>query len=149
MDFQIQVMHLGTERERAQITFRDDDGQMVHQPISIVEWSQSGDHGVRTVQGRLLGIGSIVLHDDVFGDEMPTAEEMAAAVQAGLTPGELLLTPKAAHYCGRPGCGHGDNIHGPFCFASECACGDWIWDSSLNGSAGPNIVAPDRWEDQR
>lgn len=147
MDFQIQVENLGSSRERAQITFRTDEGVMVHQPISIVEWSTT-EGKIRTVQGRLLGIGSIVLHDDVFGDAMPTAEEMAAAVQAGMTPGELLKTEKARHYCGRPGCGHGDNIHGPFCFASGCACGDWVWPSYPH-TFGPNIAAPDRWEDQR
>lgn len=64
MDFQIQFEHAGTSRERAQITFRDSDGQMLHQPIEITEWSQSGDSGVRTVQGRLVGIAGIHLIED-------------------------------------------------------------------------------------
>lgn len=64
MDFQIQFVHAGTSRERAQITFRDDDGTMIHQPIEITEWSQSGDSGVRTVQGRLVGIAGIHLVEE-------------------------------------------------------------------------------------
>lgn len=52
MDFQIQVMYLGTDRERAQITFRGEDG-MVHLPLEITEWSTRGFDGVRTVQGRI------------------------------------------------------------------------------------------------
>ena len=58
---------------------------------------------------------------------VPTQEDMERAGAAGLTPGELLRAPKALHYCARPGCGHGDNVHGPFCFAAGCVCADWVW----------------------
>lgn len=61
------------------------------------------------------------------------ADVMDRAVTAGLTAGELLRLPKAAYYCGRPGCGHGDSVHGPFCFAAGCACGDWMWAARTGG----------------
>jgi hypothetical protein len=61
------------------------------------------------------------------------ADRLAPYVQpvgpgdGGLTAAELLRTPKGTAYCARPGCGHGDNVHGPFCFASGCGCADWSW----------------------
>jgi hypothetical protein len=59
--------------------------------------------------------------------ESEIPEPHLAVDDPGMTPGELLRTPKSTAYCATPGCGHGDNIHGPFCFAAGCDCTDWRW----------------------
>lgn len=58
-------------------------------------------------------------------DAEPTTEPTLAVDDPGMTAGELLRTPKSTTYCATPGCGHGDNVHGPFCFAAECDCADF------------------------
>lgn len=55
----------------------------------------------------------------------PPAEPILAVDDPGMTTGELLRTPKSTAYCATPGCGHGDNVHGPFCFAAGCDCADF------------------------
>lgn len=62
MDFQIQVEFLGTARQRAQITFRGKEG-MVHLPLEITEWSSSGSHGIRTVEGQVPSLLDIVVEE--------------------------------------------------------------------------------------
>ena len=65
---------------------------------------------------------------------------------AGLTAGELLRTPKSLHYCARPGCGHGDRIHGPFCFAAGCMCLNWVWEIRECQFCDHPYHGPDTWE---
>ncbi|MFF5285232.1 hypothetical protein [Streptomyces sp. NPDC013171] len=38
----------------------------------------------------------------------------------GLTADELATIPPGTYGCT---CGHGDNVHGPFCFVEDCTCG--------------------------
>lgn len=62
--------------------------------------------------------------DALLGGASP-AEPTLAADDPGMTTGELLRTPKSSTYCATPGCGHGGNVHGPFCFAAGCDCADF------------------------
>lgn len=40
-------------------------------------------------------------------------------VDSGMTPAELEAAGPGTYRCT---CGHGDNVHGPFCFAAGCTC---------------------------
>lgn len=50
MDFQLQIEYLGTDRERAQITFSDPTG-LTSISLAITEWSTT-DGEIRTVMGH-------------------------------------------------------------------------------------------------
>lgn len=53
------------------------------------------------------------------------------AVDGGLTAQELAGIDQGKYRCARSGCGHGDAVHGPFCFVSGCACADWLSERKL------------------
>ncbi len=141
MDFQIQVQHMGLVGERAQLTLRDSDSSF-SVTVEITEWSSSQGE-ISTIEGRLPTIRRMTLVDDnlilqaeteVTPDEVLIQGGKARIIGdkwGGLTLGELLTLPKSLYYCARPGCGHGDRIHGEFCFAAGCECTDWIWDAQM------------------
>jgi hypothetical protein len=62
MEFQIQVKHLGTAQQKAQVSLRM-PGIMKHFEAEIAEWSTSGPIGsneVRSVQGRISELGEFI-----------------------------------------------------------------------------------------
>lgn len=61
------------------------------------------------------------------------------AVDGGLTAAELEGIDQGRYRCARAGCGHGDAVHGPFCFVSGCACADWL---SVRKMADPTQREP-------
>mgnify|MGYP001604937372 FL=1 len=69
------------------------------------------------------------------------------AADGGFTPEELAKIDQGKYRCARPGCGHGDAVHGPFCFVSGCQCADWVsrWNLSTKKPAEPWPKLPDAY----
>lgn len=98
---------------------------------SLEGWEAVLDLVNAAVPAPVLDVSSLA---DPPGSQVlnPGVNCLAPPGNAGMTTGELLRTPKSLHYCARPGCGHGDRVHGPFCFAAGCSCADWVWRVRLN-----------------
>ncbi|MFF5451826.1 hypothetical protein ACFY40_11375 [Streptomyces sp. NPDC012950] len=75
-----------------------------------------GPNGVAEVLRELLS-------EPTVGRDLPEVTN-----PAGLTVEELQRTPDGTYRCG---CGHWDNVHGPFCFAESCECGDFQYEKNV------------------
>ncbi|WP_326811683.1 hypothetical protein [Streptomyces scopuliridis] len=79
--------------------------------------------------------------DKTAGPEEKTTPNAGTAVtpqvDSGLTADELAQTPDGTHRCP---CGHWDNIHGPFCFAAGCSCGNFTHASTATAQPEPELT---------